>query len=233
MNNNLFICGCSFSAEFDYTHPTYIEYKEYLGGELPKTWSQILSEKLNLTYRNYACRSVGNEQIFHQFCSIVDELKENDVLILQWSYRFRYRWASYDGNTWMHMGPGKIDESVIDKRTHENNVVNRENKQYKKMVLEDYMKIINTICEYKKVKVFYWAAGDLFDENLFTDKKYMLSDVLSTYFEGDLRHYIKNIVCGILEIKEETNGKIIDGHNGKIGHEVQAQLFYEYLIKNI
>lgn len=232
MKNNLFICGCSFSAGFDYTHPTYKEYMNYLGGTFPQTWPEILSEKLNLTLQNRAIRASGNENIFHQFCGIVDELKENDILILQWSYRFRYRWPSEDGEIWMNVGPGDIDGSVMDRNTHEQNVLNRDKKVYRDVV-KDYMKIIDTICECKKVKLFYWAAGDIFDYNPFTEKKYMLSEELHKYLDGDLRHYIKNVICENMNIKEETNDKIDDGHNGKIGHEVQAQLFYEYLIKNI
>ena len=214
-------------------HPGYIEYKKYLGGTLPKTWSELLSEKLNLEHRNYAFGSSGNEHIFHQFCGIVNELKENDILIVQWTYRFRYRWACEDGETWMNLGPGKIDESIMDRRTHENNVINRENKLYRNVVLVDYMNIIDTICRLKNVKVFYWSAGDLFDKNKFTDKKYMLSDQLSKYLDGDMRHYIKNCVCDKTNITDETNGVVIDGHNGKIGHEIQCELFYQYLIKNI
>lgn len=231
--NNLFICGCSFSEGFNDIHPNYVEYKKYLGGTLPKSWSELLSESLNLKHFNVAKGAVGNEQIFHQFCGIVDEMKENDILILQWTYRFRYRWASEDGKSWMHMGPGKIDELVMNKHTHENNVINRENKLYIDVVLKDYMKIIDTICEYKKVKVFYWSAGDLFEDNPFKDKKYMLSDVLSKYFDGDLRHYMENIINDKTNITKETEGKVIDGHNGKIGHEIQYKLFYEYLVKNI
>ena len=231
--NSLFICGCSFSADFYENNPNFFEYKKYMGGKFPKTWSEILSEKLKLNRRNFAEPSVGNDQIFHQFCSLVNELKEGDILILQWSYNFRYRWRDRNNTSWLHIGPGKIDESVMNKETHENILINRDSELYIKIVTEDYMKLIDIICEYKKVKLFYWCAGELFGEKIPDEKKFMMSDILTNFLDGDLRRYIMLNVCQNMNIVDETNGLINDGHNGKIGHEKQAELFYEYLIKNI
>ena len=101
---NLWIFGCSFSAEFD-TYPYlgydgnsntwYRDWRE--DKTLPPVWSQIVGEKLGLNVINLAHAGSSNYKIFKSFCDNVDRISENDVVIFEWSRVSRYN-VEYDGN---------------------------------------------------------------------------------------------------------------------------------------
>ena len=100
MENSLWTFGCSFTAEY---HPidndpptTYDFYKQYNGGELPKVWSEQLSEKLGLKYENKGRGATSNASIFYSFCNFCDKLQEDDIVIVQWTTIYRFLLANDD-----------------------------------------------------------------------------------------------------------------------------------------
>ena len=70
--NTLYTFGCSFTEGFNENHEPYQEYKIFKGGTFPKTWSELLSEKLGLNLFNYGQGSIGNQHIFTNFCKHVN-----------------------------------------------------------------------------------------------------------------------------------------------------------------
>ena len=70
----------------------YKEYYKYLNGEpFPKIWPQLLAEKLNADLVCLGLDGACNYTIFDKFCGYVDNINEDDLVIIGWSFIERYR----------------------------------------------------------------------------------------------------------------------------------------------
>ena len=232
--NTLFTFGCSFTEDYNTNHvDTYIDYKNYMGGQYPKSWPIVLSEKLNFNLKNYGEGASGNQQIFQEVCKRCNEFEVNDIIIIEWSFLERYRLA-LDDNSWMKLGPGKINNhrSPISEECHKSIVVNRTLKPYVNE-LYDYENIINRLSKSVGFKVFYWSIdnGVLYNtDNLSEKNHYLLNDMIKDRHDNAFLITFKN---GGNRIIEETDGKIRDFHLGGTGHKVMGDLFYQHIIKHI
>lgn len=228
--NTLFTFGCSYTADFESNEiGNYIKYKEYRGGTYPKSWPTLLSEKMGMYIKNYGIGGVGNQSIFEQFCIHSDEIKENDIVIIGWSFVHRYRWARLDSDNWFYVGAGPITDISLgqDNETHEKIIHNRTNDVYADEVF-NYIKLIDVFSESKKFKVFYWFSDEKLtkklNENTLNKKSFILwkDDLLRTIYGK-----------GAKNIHQETNGKIEDTHFGELGHQIQSNIIYEHIKQHI
>ena len=65
--SNIYVFGCSHTEIFkEDASDEYKRYKEYKGGVFPKTWSELLSEKMGYNLINLGEGASGNEHIFHK-----------------------------------------------------------------------------------------------------------------------------------------------------------------------
>lgn len=193
--NNLWTFGDSFTDRFHEEYEwsnTYIKFKGYV----PKTYPEIISEKLGLTLHNHALGGTGNQSIFENFCKVSDKIKEGDVIIFGWSDITRFRVAS-DFGGWSNFvtsgeinweGIKKISSNVIDEIFY-----NRDSRVYI-TELNNWIKLINSFLSLKKCEVIHW-----------------------TVFE---RRFNAHFFMGyeIEQIKDETNGLIDDSHFSEKGH---------------
>jgi hypothetical protein len=233
--SNLFVFGCSYTQGFNRSkdNKNYQLFKNYRGGDLPKDWSTLLSEKLGFNLNNYGEDASGNNQIFQEICSHCDEFNEGDIVIIGWTFIDRYRWVDYGKNTWKKLGSGKINFDFIGESTHEEIVYNRTHPFYIEEIY-NYEKMIDQLSDSKKFKVYYWSAAEnniitnIPTEKLRQIKKYILSDQIHPD-NNNLRQIITKM--GGLTIKEETDGFINDYHLGESGHKVQSELFYKHIIE--
>lgn len=232
--NTLFTFGCSYTEDYNTCRvDTYVDYKNYMGGQYPKSWPIVLSENLNFNLKNYGEGASGNQQIFHEVCKRCDEFNLNDIVIVEWTFLERYRLA-LDDSSWIKLGPGKIQNSraPISEECHESIVVNRTLKPYVNE-LYDYEKIINRLSKSVGFKVFYWSIdnGILYNtDNLLEKNHYLLNDMIKDRHDNAFLITFKN---GGYKIIEETDGKIKDYHLGGTGHKVMGDLFYQHIIKHI
>jgi hypothetical protein len=232
--SNLFVFGCSYTQGFNRSkdNKNYQLFKDFRGGDLPKDWPTLLSEKIGFELKNYGEDASGNNQIFQEICSHCDEFNDGDIVIIGWTFIDRYRWVDYNENKWKKHGSGHIIGQHITKSTHEEIVYNRTHPLYIEEIY-NYEKIIDELSFNKKFKVYYWSAAenkiinDIPTEKLRQIKKYILSDQIHLD-NNNLRQIITK--KGGLTIIEETNGSINDHHLGESGHKVQAELFYKHII---
>jgi hypothetical protein len=231
--NRLFTFGCSYTAEFDTNIiKGYDEFKKYRGGTFPKTWSTLLGEKLNMEVRNYGVSAAGNQSIFDQFCIHSDEIEENDIVIIGWSFVHRYRWAHHDYNKWHFFGAGPIDsimKTFQDKQTHEKITYNRTSELYFDEVF-NYIKLIDVLTKAKNFKTYYWFSDQGLIEKLNTETPNKDRFIL---WKNEMLYMVYR--KGGKNIQQETNGEVGDNHLGESGHIVQANLIYDHLMgkKNI
>ncbi len=72
MKNNLWVFGCSFSSG-------------YLNVKREQSYGNLIAEELNLNIRNMAYPGMSNDKSLYDLISVIDEIKENDVIIYQFS----------------------------------------------------------------------------------------------------------------------------------------------------
>jgi hypothetical protein len=253
--STLFGFGDSYTQghKLDTTYPRYKEWKEYLGKELPDTWIDILSQKLNLEIRNYAIAGMGNQEIFQSICNHSDEFKKGDLVIINWTFMQRFRWVGIERNDlgvpmlrdgkvveyWVRLSSNPQKGFHIDENTRNDIAVNRTNKLYREEIY-DYEKIIDTLAKAIGFDVYYWSADSdlIFEKNLTGEyplKKYILSDIVAPpdHSNGYIDFHIIKFFgeLGGLRICDETDFDVNDIHLGESGHKLQAELFYNYINK--
>jgi hypothetical protein len=229
--NKLWTFGCSYTEGYVETSQTFQEYKKYCGGEFPKTWTEILAEKLNLLLVNKGEGASGNQQIFQEFCKNSNKFSQNDIIIIGWTFLERYRIA-LDDQTWLKLGPGKVNQNIaISEDCHESLVINRTLKPYVDEIY-NYEKLIDRFCESLSINVYYWTIINELIYNqpndILNNRKYLINDLIKDQYDNVFT--VSNKFGGY-NIFEETNGLIQDYHQGKTGHEVQANLFYDHVVE--
>jgi hypothetical protein len=229
MKNTLHIFGCSFS---EIPEPdTYEDYFKYRNNSLPISWSELLSNKLNLPLQNYAEGSLSNDIILQRFCKNIDSINKGDIVIFEWSYPERFS-CENGGGKLVGCSYGGFG-NIIDKHTSEQISVNRTHDSYKEQIL-DYQKIIDKMSVYKDFEVWYWYA----DQNMYkfidtNDKRYLIIDDI---MKNNEPHYVRTTFdvvyeLGGCDIETETKGEVKDNHFGESAHKIKADIFYDHIKK--
>jgi hypothetical protein len=249
--SNLYTFGCSFTEDFipfakkeDIELNTRTKYLyEFCDGEIPESWGEIISKKLNYNFLNYGGINANlnkkehlrggncNFTIFNNFCELSNKFQENDIVIVEWTFMERFKWVLMDCNQMKSILPNSYPENV-DKRTMNDIIVNRSSNLWIDELFSQ-MKLMDELSKIKNFKLFYWTIDKRiydhkFDE-IINNNKFLLSDVIKKNI-GIMDLVFRN---GGNTIFFETNNKINDYHFGKIGHEVLGNLFYNYLKKII
>ncbi len=217
--NKLWIFGDNNSAIFGRTKERRFKYyKEYRNGIFPKTWSELLSNELNLELKNMAVSGQSNYDIFDMFCKCVEQIKKDDVIIIGWGYIQRFRLVDETTNEFITIRPNQFKPEHIDNPALLNGINidvvnsilnNRKNTQWINEIYNWEM-IINLLSNYVGFKIIYWT----FDTSL--NRPYYIS---TNDFRNDL------IKKGAEDITWETNRKLIDDNFGEKGHFIQFQYF--------
>jgi hypothetical protein len=202
-------------------HNKYIQWKGYV----PKVFGEMMSEKLNMKLINKGIGGSDNSQIFESFCSVVDLIKEDDILIFGWTNQERFR-LSNKKNEWSHLSVNFRDKDKkkqegdshffsteelknafdsISKNTIQEIMYNRMNDVYTQELC-NWIKLINF--SLSKNKILHWSW----------DKRI-------TYCDGIF-------ISGFETIKKETNNLINDNHWSENGHEELSHFFTKKLEGN-
>lgn len=237
----LFTFGCSFTEDFERVLettknssfvPAQKRYViDHLGGRIPKSWPQLLSEKLNAELKNYGVGGMSNYHIFEQVCEHCDEFKQGDIVIIGWTHVTRFRWADNNG-TWSPIFSQYTENAskIITESTFNEILVQRTNKLYSDEIYK-YQKLIEQLSKSVGFNLYFWSSdGDIINKEnkeFLSGRKYLLNNIIS-YTNNVFNIIQKN---GGKTINEETEGKIPDNHLGESGHRIQSELFYNH-IKN-
>lgn len=236
MQNTLHSFGCSFSEHFfDRLKNSYLDsnvfdlYKDKYGESNLKSWHQYISNEFNLDLNIQGHSGGSNYQIFQSFCDSVDKLKENDIVIIEWSYINRFRIVSNQNDGWTPILSNQSEHDLIPTDSLDKLIFLRETKSHYKDEILSYMKLINAFCKLKGIILFYWTI----DETLFNyfykknviDDNWLFNDI---HFENF--NYVDYVLeVGGLTIYDEIS--ISDPHFGIKGNEIFGKLSIEY-IKN-
>ena len=241
----------------DCTYPPFIEWKKLRGGNLPKSWSEILGEKLNMEVKNYGIGGNSNPQIFDDVCNKSHEFNKGDIVIINWTYKDRFRWAAtefhFDGapqypdennnplDNWRRMSVSndQLDDFKHIKRNTKDEIIKNRTSHLYSDEIYNYENLIEQYSLSKGFDVYFWSTDNDIIINLsetkLKQKKYILNDLFvmgkyKTYHHaGEFMSMF--IEMGGQTIFTETNTIVNDNnHFGELGHKVQAELFYEYIM---
>ncbi len=180
----------------------YIDWKGYV----PKVYGEFLSERWGMELKNYGMGSWDNYSIFESFCKVVNQIKEEDIVIFGWSSPERYRIIGNSG-FWKQMAPSydrsyevghNLSESTIDEL-----FVNRTHIKYADEV-NNWIKLINFAL--KDVSVIHW-----------------------TPFKTNINVPLIN---NLETIKQETNSFVNDGHFSENGQKELSHMLEKIHYRN-
>ena len=259
--NTLHLFGDSFTEghKLDTTFPWYKVWKERRGGNLPPVWHELLSEKLGMKTNVKAIGGSSNHETFHTICENSDLFKKDDIVIINWSYINRFRWAStlrdMNGNEvmrmgkpiniWVRMGLNKSDhyQYVITESTQMEIAVKISEHPFYVDEIYNYEKIIDNLCKNVGCDVYYWSTDhkiiNTLPNEILNQKKYICNQYAGNFEvnkDSPNGNYYFTIFREIYKrggktIEQETNDEIPDTHLGESGHRIQSEMFYEYLKK--
>ena len=240
--------GHSYNLEFK----PFNEWNNFRGGNLPPSWLELLGKKMGMDIIVTAVGGNGNNQIFDDVCYHSDEFKKGDIVIINWTYRHRLRWASlqkYMDGRYVNLNENGTPYyvwrklSLNDKQPEDEWYIKKElrheiiSNQLQTPYLDEIYnreKIIEQLSKSIGFELYFWSADasiiyDLPYEKL-NQKKYILHNIIDKEAPGQLGSFFNTIKkYGGQTISEETNNIIPDIHLGESGHKVQFELFYEYI----
>ena len=236
-------------------------WREYRGGNLPLSWSELLSQKLNMKLRNLGIGGHSNPQTFDDVSKDAHLFQAGDIVIVNWTYRDRFRWGHIaefsdgtpvyrdeNGNpkhTWKKLSANNAnpeDFKYISQSTKDDFVYNRSTFNCYTNEIYNQENLLEQYANSKGFHIFFWSTDDNIIINLPEErrkiKRYMLQDTFepgSYNIPSNGGDYIRYIISkGGRTIYNETEQTVNDDtHLGETGHRVQYELFYEYISKYI
>jgi hypothetical protein len=168
---------------------------------------------------NFGTGGCSNEDIIYQF-SKIDEFKEGDKLIVNLTHISRYNWYVNNGDVrFVHANGGGIDNTK-DVDIHQEQVVYRDISYNEGYLKEKFLPFIDYLMGlHKNYKPILWTPFFDLNEKLKNSNFHWVAGL------KDLPNFKLNT------INRESNGFINDGHFGRYGNYMMANIFDE-IIKN-
>lgn len=229
----LWTCGDSFTEGFpgmlngklhpEFKNPTspYEKYVlEYSQKENLASYTELVSEALEMDLVNSGFGGSSNDAIFHQFVGVMEKISPEDLVIVGWSDNSRYRLADKNNRLFSILLTG-LEIDILDNvsmNTLKEIFFNRSATAYHQDVI-NYIKVIDTYCKSIGANTLHWSW---LDQSY--GQKRLGTDAITLELMNLLMPYKKRST-----ISEETENKIQDFHYGKIGHEQLAQDIIDYI----
>jgi len=205
----LFAFGDSFTNGFNDENALHV--KQYISwkGYKPKGYVDFLSEHFSCESHNFAIQGNDNYSILESFCENLDKIKNDDLVIINWSNVDRFRIVNLF-DSWIRILPNRLEmlnQTDISMKTIDQIMVNRMSKKYCEEVL-NWSKLINHIS--KEKKILQWS-----------------------YVENLKSKTIKYINPTLEKIVTETNGEVNDNHFSERGNEELSKYILKHLTDNL
>lgn len=246
----LFTFGDSFSESFhkfyepQETYTTRNDYiHNFLGGRVPKIYSEIIAEKLGFDLVNRAAsqgfpeQSNCNESMFNNFYLSTPEMKEGDIVILQYTNIERVKWACHD--KLVSMLPNESYDRISSQSEldaiHHYQLNKSEDIWYKNLIfLETFLL---EFAKSKKLNIFFWTYSKKYYwvnyDYIKNNPNWLLNDKIEKINKNIKTIHDILINLGGQTIDKETKGLIWDSHYGETAHTILGDLFYEDIMKKI
>lgn len=245
-DNTLWVFGCSFTENSNnsiHQVPWWEDYLKFKGKEYIKVWSEILSESLKTNLHNFGYGGAGNDYIFHQFIKNSSNIKENDTVIIEWSYLSRFSFPLGVNNS--------FNVSDLD-NLNEFHVIDNDHLKLRPKFLSDTVKYLLSVrnsntfidqlkkriefiihyCEENNIKLVFWTIEDLIEEHLAPlFPNYFLNFNDSFRLDDFFEDSELNPSSLVKDISDDTDGLIKDYHFCEDGHIFISNVLNEFLHK--
>ena len=246
--NTLWVFGDSFTENSNVSiHKSewWFDYLKFKGKKYIKVWSEILSESLDANLHNFGVGGVGNDYIFHQFIKNLHKIKENDTVIIQWSYLSRFSFpfgknssfdiSDLDSLELFHVVDNdhyKIRPKFLSDTVHY--LLSVRNSYDFLQQLEKRIKFIIQHCNENKIKLVFWTIEDLIEEQLAPSyPNYFLNIKNSFRLDDFFEDSDLNPSSLIKDISEDTGGLIKNYHLCDSGHIFISKILYDFLYREV
>lgn len=244
MGNKIWVFGCSFTESFKdafNSYNAYSDYKNFLGGEFPPHWTELLSDRMGMDVVNFGNGGNGNDEIYHSFIKNSHDTSEGDIVIIEWSCMDRIRYPEYGGDLSESPFISYLSSEGVSPRKFKNFLdIAQDFRKYKVYYDEILDRISHLIdyAKYKKIKLFFWTidgriTNHMVDSNyefydhcldsMICDKRY--EDIVDN-FNSNLKINPYRLPCIIYD---ETNESVNDSHFGKHGNLILSDLLYSFI----
>lgn len=203
--NNLFVYGCSF------THgngclPTDLYNQQYKKSEDDLIWPEIVAKELNLTLFNHGMGAFSNDKIFDKMIETFDEVKKEDIVIIQrtFTHRFDITHRRQKNEPYMRQG--------LTITPHSDEVLKYQGYE------EDEIQSISQAIWLMDGEFNDMRVGTRFN---FMRKLFLSKRVQKCIIWDVINHHDKNLYE---RIQEATDGKIVDAHWSYKGHKTFANV---------
>ena len=209
LKNKLWTFGCSFTAEYDPIggiHPpfenNFDRYYKFRGNNFPDTWTTVLANKIGYNPMNCAFGGSSNYGILNQFIEVCDLIKKDDIVIINWTYIDRFRWAAMPPFTppntafpfWKKISSSTLNDKDIKEQTRIDIIQNRVSYDLYVEEVYDYQKIIDLLSKIIGFDVYYWSVDHSIiyslSKEILNQKKYIINDLI--IFRPVLRRNVPN-----------------------------------------
>jgi hypothetical protein len=216
----LWVFGDSFSEPYNKVVggniQEYIKWKNYD----TKIYSEFISNDLNIDLKYYASGGVSNRTILSKFISVLNEIKDDDIIIIGWTSINRSRVIDYHGELRdISMSFSPMDSSWI--------------KHFPDITIECLQSLqINR----NSSPAFYNELIEYMDWIKFTFKNNLILfwtwDCMNDPLNKTLNYKEKLAFFGnhLQTIKDETNGVINDDHFSEKGHRELANILINKIL---
>jgi hypothetical protein len=219
----LWIFGDSFSQKFsDFDQKLYdpIDYRvryHIWKGYSPKCYGEIISDKLECDLEILASAGNSNDEIFHSFIEVMDQIQYGDIVIINWTYPNRFRIADNNNKfeKIMIQAGCKSPNRFVSEKSLEEIGVNRNSSSIYYKEVSNYTKIIKKVCGEDIFSIFWYFS------NMDIQRKY--DENIISFFENVIPlHEYETLTI-------ETLGVMEDGHYSEDGHKDLANDLYKII----
>jgi len=160
-NKTLWVFGDSMSAPF-YNASMGKWLKPYLQKlDLDKFsfWPEIVGKELKMLVENHAIGGIDNSSIMEKFSENADNLKNGDIVILNWTNISRFRIPINTGYSYVipgHIPAYLVGHGIFTEEELKKILVTRDHPLFQEEV-NMWSNLVNEFCKLKDITVLFWG----------------------------------------------------------------------------
>jgi hypothetical protein len=200
-----------------------LEYIDYIG-EVPETYSEIISNQLSIELNNFGKGGASNHTIFDIFIENYKNIKPNDIVIFGWTGISRFRISS-NVNTFVDVLPNPAhpkQNDDVSKNSELEIAINRDSYSVWWTEVKQYIQIIKDLLPKNKILHWTWVNPEIVvPTNIWSQESIDLKLSLLVHDWPNIDEKVKNVIINncdyLIDLNNDVNvdDLIIKSKEGK------------------